>query len=109
MNNTYIQRALTYSLIVSIIAAVFKLMHWQGANILLLTGLSSLAVAAFIQGMLEKNLRSGLRGAVIAAISISILFKLMHWPNGELMTRVSLAVGIVWYVYFNFIAPRKAE
>lgn len=85
------------ALFVALVGGAFKIMHWPGANVMLITGLGSLACYHFFAAFTaEKSNRNKVmlfyaRHFSIAVLVIGILFKLMHWPNGQMM----LYVGVV--------------
>ncbi|MCF8254126.1 MAG: hypothetical protein K9H61_03230 [Bacteroidia bacterium] len=83
---------------------LFKFMHWPGAAILLLTGITLLALI-FIpimfylkikenQSVAEKIFLSV--GLILAsAFCLSVLFKLLHWPGANLLGNISLFGAIL--------------
>jgi hypothetical protein len=95
-----------YAIIVtSIISLLFKIMHWPGANELLMISLSStaaiLSIAAF-QVPMESTLGLNPRQAVLlnyssyfslAVLIIGFLFKTMHWPGCNQM--IILGIGML--------------
>ena len=89
-------RALIMALPVAIAGAVFKLMHWNGANILLLVGLSSVAVASLMKYAAQNTLDGVIFGLAIFLGCIGVLFKLMHWPFGNWMIDAAVVSGIIW-------------
>jgi hypothetical protein len=73
--------ALLSALPVSILGAVFKYMHIHGANILLMVGLPSVALAALLKYLPQKNTEGYLMGFGIAAGCFFALFKLVHFSS----------------------------
>jgi hypothetical protein len=82
----------------------FKFMHWPGASFLLLTGITLLALV-FIpimfflkikenQSVAEK-LFLGVGLVLASAFSLSVLFKLMHWPGANILGNISLFGAIL--------------
>ena len=88
-------KMLLFSLPVAILGASFRLMHFPYGNMLLLVGLSSVIVGAALKYFSENNIDSYLTGAAIAAGCIAVLFKLMHWPNSELLIKIAVTIAIV--------------
>ncbi len=85
------------SVIVLIVSMIFKINHWPGANILLCVGALGL-LAFFIVYLLlgikplttglEKS--AGVAGALtMCVIVISMTFKTMHWPAGNILVWIS--------------------
>jgi hypothetical protein len=80
-------RAVCYPVlgIAFVLGILFKIMHWPGANILLILSYLGMAVA-----FLEYALR--VRKSIMVAIPIlfsivlvSILFKILHWPQSTII------------------------
>jgi hypothetical protein len=89
-------RALILALPVAIAGAGLKLMHWNGANILLLVGLSSVALASLLKYAAQDTLDGVLFGLAIFLACIGVLFKLMHWPYGSWIIDAAVVAGIIW-------------
>jgi hypothetical protein len=71
--------ALLYSLPVAIIGAVFKYLHYPYANQMLIVGLTSVAIAALLKYIPQKNAEGYLLAFGIAAGCMLTLFKLVHF------------------------------
>lgn len=91
-----VTRALTIALAVSIIGALFKLMHWPGANIMLIAGLGSVAICGIINALNEPENSARLIGIATCFIALGFLFVLMHWYGiaGKVMIAIALVAGI---------------
>ncbi|TAL59370.1 MAG: hypothetical protein EPN85_09475 [Bacteroidetes bacterium] len=88
------------------IGSFFKIMHWPGANILLLLGI---AVASMVflplYFILKTKETNSKRDKIILGVgvvfgmlvSISTLFKVLHWPHSNIMWLVSL--GILFFAF----------
>lgn len=81
--------ALTYAVI--ILGLFFKFQHWPGANILLIVSfvsLFALAVRFALSGPKESGMNSMLHYLLSFMLIVFIgagLFKVMHWPGGDVM------------------------
>ncbi len=71
--------AMLYSLPVAIVGAVFKYMHYPYANVMLTVGLPSIAIAALLKYLPQKNAEGFLMGFGIAIACMLVLFKLVHF------------------------------
>jgi uncharacterized membrane protein len=82
---------------VAIIGALFKILHWPGANILLILGLSWLAIVSFIRSayVQERSTQGYLNGLSNALMIIGVLFKMMHWPHAMMMLYIGIALWVV--------------
>ncbi|MCW5908914.1 MAG: hypothetical protein KIS94_13705 [Chitinophagales bacterium] len=83
------------ALLVSITGMVFKLMHWAGANVLLICGLGSLSLYGLASSMVSDNIAYKAKGYTIALLSAGFLFKLMHWPGAQTILGVALVAAIL--------------
>ena len=87
---------LVIALPVAIAGALFKMMHFNGSNILLLVGLGSIVMASAIKYFFLKTIDGFVTGAAIVLGCLAVLFKLLHWPNSELLIKLAIAGGIVY-------------
>lgn len=91
------------SIIISfaVVGAMFKVMHWPGANIIIMLTLSALALVYFpfgfhFLGKPEVRKPAILSGFVMSLIPIGIMFKIMHWPGaGVLLVSAAAAAPIL--------------
>jgi hypothetical protein len=83
---------------------LFKILHWPGAAIIIITGLVSLslvflplAVVNMIKAGQTKNNRNFyiLVAIVMAFNFMAALFKIMHWPGGEKILMISIPLPFV--------------
>ncbi len=82
-------------LLLTIAGLVFKLMHWRGANVMLITGLSSLAVCHLAMAALGQGLTEKVKRIAIAMFAAGFLFRLLHWPGAQSILIAALAAAIV--------------
>lgn len=88
-------RALLYSLPVAILGAAFKTMHWPYANQMLLVGLSSVGLAAFLRYASEKTIEGYVTGYTIFISCIAVLFKIMHFAGASWMVEMAIGSAVV--------------
>lgn len=97
----------------------FKFMHWPGASINLVCGISMFSLVflplVFILKVKENNI---LRDRIIYALgtlagmlfSMAILFKIMYWPGANVMgVSVVVLMGCVFLPVYFVSGIRKAE
>lgn len=89
-----VHRILLPVLFVTIAGLVFKLMHWSGANVMLITGLGSLAVCNMAVAALGERLSEKVKRMAVAMFAVGFLFRLMHWPGSQSILIAALAGGI---------------
>jgi hypothetical protein len=95
----------------------FKFMHWPGANVMLILGLSSFALL-FIPLLLRKKLKEGtserntlmntLGASGLTLFSLGILFKIMHWPGASVMLLMSVLFLFPGY-FLMYLTDRSIE
>ncbi len=100
-----IRNAELIAVIPAVAGSVFKLLHWPGANILLIVGLCALAFLQLIKAQRpetenrKKVMQHYAKHLTLAVLLIGILFYLMHWPSGKLLLQIgiaSFAIAVVW-------------
>ena len=117
MIQTVTEKLRIASVAVALLAAFMKIMHWPGANNLLIVGLGTLALCHLIRAF-DKG---GLKGKVlyvqyvsnysVAILVIGALFTLMHWPNGRILLYIGLITAGTAYLaeYFWKDSTDKLE
>ena len=88
-------QGLSIALPIAIIGAGFRLAHWPFANQFLIIGLSSVAIWGFVKYALEKTIEGYAMGSLIAIGCIAMLFKLMHWPNTDLIVKGAIGAAVI--------------
>ncbi len=106
--NNLVRSAELIAAIPAVAGAVFKLMHWPGADILLIIGLCSLALLQLLKAQLpesgsrKKVMQHYARHVSLAVLLIGILFYLMHWSSGKLLLQIGIAffaIAVVWELF----------
>ena len=103
-----------------IIAGVaFKIMHWQGASILLVLGLISVGIFVLpLMAIMEwQGKKDHLQKATstigyISAmlLTFATLFKLFHWPGGDKLNYIGFAaLGLIFLPMFAYKRYKFAE
>ncbi|MBK6520838.1 MAG: hypothetical protein KBG47_01920 [Bacteroidia bacterium] len=91
----------------------FKFMHWPGASIGILLGITILSLIflplMFILKIKEKqNIKDkitiGIGAFAGILISMGILFKIMHWPYANMMMNSSIAILMLLFLPFYFFS-----
>ncbi|MFL5765208.1 MAG: GldL-related protein [Bacteroidia bacterium] len=92
----------------------FKFMHWPGAGVMLVLGLTTFALV-FIPLLLGKKFRAGiserkllmnsLGASGVTLFALGILFKIMHWPGASLMLIASVPVLFLGYFLMYMTDP----
>jgi hypothetical protein len=109
----------TFAVAAIILGSFLKIVHWPGANVMLLLGISlaSLVFLPLIFILKTKEVDSTRDKLILAigtlfgiVVSIATLFKLLHWPYANILWLVSL--GILFFVFiplYFFSGIRKPE
>jgi hypothetical protein len=102
-----------------ITGVAFKIMHWQGASIVLVLGLAS--VGLFVlplmalmewQGKKDKLQKATSTIGYISAmlLTFATLFKLFHWPGGDRLNYIGFAaLGLIFLPMFAYKRYKFAE
>ena len=104
------------SILLIMIGVTFKSMHWPGAGITIVLGLSFFSLIFIPLNIIlkfkddeEKNNRIimiiGMLTASVA--SIGVLFKIMHWPYANVLMFSSLLVFIMIFIPIYFIVKYR--
>ncbi len=95
-----------------LVGAIFKLMHWQGAGVIMISGFVLFAVVflpllVVLKSKDSVELKDKLLfafGTLIGiAASAGVMFKLMHWPLANILMFSSQALFILVYIPMYFI------
>lgn len=100
-----------FSAVTMLSGLAFKFMHWPGASLFIQLGIisASLIFLPLLFTLKAKEKQSvkdklviGLGALAGMLISLSILFKVMHWPLSFVMGNIALAImlGIFLPIYF---------
>ncbi|MCB0738414.1 MAG: hypothetical protein KDC92_12935 [Bacteroidetes bacterium] len=98
--------------VTTILGTLFKVMHWPGANVMLLSGLVITALlfmpfALYVnyktnQGIRDRaTLIAGFTGGIL--LFVFALFKIMHWPGASALLILSLGELILVFVPLYFV------
>lgn len=98
--STSLKRKLFYPLlgIIYVLGLLFKIMHWHGADILLITSISGLSLALV---EFSFSIRKSVCAILPLLFSITLffaLFKILHWPRPSYVLYGS-------YFLFSFCVP----
>lgn len=93
----------------------FKFMHWPGAGVMIVLGLSTFALI-FIPLLLRKKLKgeeserktvmNTLGASGLTLFALGILFKIQHWPGASIMLGIS--VFLLFFGYFLMYMSDKS-
>jgi hypothetical protein len=106
----------TFSAAVMSIGIFFKFMHWPGAAICILLGIavSSLVFLPLLFTLKAKEKQNskdklilGIATLAGVLISLSILFKVMHWPGANMMGVSFVGLMALVYIPVNFFTGIK--
>lgn len=93
-----------------ILGILFKMLHWPGANVLLVSsGILLVITLAFLlvreRGPITVRLHlpAMLLGSLMAVVTGG-LFKIMHWPGANMLLMTGLIVCAVW-----FLIPQRSK
>lgn len=109
----------TISAAAMISGILFKFMHWPGASVLILLGIVSsslifLPLLFILKSKEKQNMKDkltvGLGTLSGILMSLSILFRVMHWPFGFNLAMISIIIlGLVFLPFYFFNGIRDPE
>lgn len=113
LNKGLIKRIESFAIAVSILGALFKIMHWPGANIMLIVGLCSVSTCHFalitiLQSSGKAKWTNYLKHYSIAALVLGYLFKVMHWPGAYIML-MGGGFGFAFSFVVSMLGPDESE
>jgi len=100
------------SIILILLGAIFKSMHWNGAGVIIVLGLtffSLIFVPLNIVLKLKDNTKNNNKLIIIVGFltvstsTIGVLFKIMHWPGANMLMISSLLLFVVIFIPTYFI------
>lgn len=100
-----------------VFGALFKIMHWPGANILIISGLGSFCIGflplAFIhsfKGNGKKNKSLYIAGFVCAFITfIGAMFKIQHWQGAGYLLIIGIPLPFLYFLPVYIYHQNKAN
>lgn len=107
--------ALTFLFVLGLIG---KLLHLDGANILLLSSLLTISLLYFPAAFYffcdkvikrQNLLFSLIAGSFLSLIPVGILFKIMHWPGDKPMLFIGMVSAPVLLAITYFLQSKKPE
>lgn len=87
---------------ITLLGALFKMLHWPGGGLILLVGILALFVTLIVSGIkcLGSKINRPLNGAerlIVAFMLFGILFKIQHWPGAGPLLVLSLSTLSMLY------------
>lgn len=104
--------------IITMFATLFKLLHWPGAGMLITVGIILVSLfylpLSLITNLREKELlrdRITIVGGFLggSVLSLSALFKIMHWPGFSMLFIVGALLLIIIYLPFKFLKSYRTS
>ena len=107
-----------FSAIAFITGSIFKIMHWPGANVLIILAmLASSLIFLPLYFLFKKNETTESKSKIIIAIGsingilfcVSMLFKIMHWPGAHALWLLTIGMMVLVFVPLFFFNGIKTE
>lgn len=100
-----------------ILGLLFKIQHWPGAGVLLVVSISTLAMLywAGTWALLGSGQKDSVKPTVVgfalgfaySIVAVGIMFKLQHWPGGQVMVIVGLISSVLCHIWHWFSVQDK--
>ena len=106
------------STIFTFLGSFFKIMHWQGASVMIIMGAFSFAFSfipllIFIKfkevSLLFDNFIYSIGITLGTILMVGFIFKLMHWPWATVLMLSSVLIFNFVYIPLHFISRFKRE
>ena len=107
-----------FSAIAFITGSIFKIMHWPGANVLIILAmLASSLIFLPLYFLFKKNETTESKSKIIIGIGsingilfcVSMLFKIMHWPGAHALWLLTIGMMVLVFVPLFFFNGIKTE
>jgi hypothetical protein len=96
-----------------ILGLMFKLFHWPASDLLLIFSLGLFIPIVYLTDLV-KNWKSAvskylsvINFTMLFALTEGILFKLMHWPGGDMLFEICLGLLLPLYFLGKALTHRK--
>lgn len=100
------------ALITGITGGLFKIMHWNGANIMLILAFALLLINTLVF-VFRENRKTGAseftNGMSILALSVAIIsavFRMLHWPGADLILLFGHSLLFLFIAWITMIHPQ---
>jgi hypothetical protein len=100
-----------FGLATLIVGMLFKLQHWPGGHISILTGCSTIGIVYVIH-FIKKRVKAVLdweKVFYVAILMVTITFRMLHYGYNEVMSWLLLIAGISLIVTFYFYELKRIE
>lgn len=84
-------------------AVMFKVMHWPGANIMLIVSMATLGLILVLSALKMRKWYFALLPLLFSVTLVMALFKILHWPRppyllyGSYFAFITLLSGVLFY------------
>ncbi len=95
-------RLISISISFYLVGALFKILHWEGGDMLLLLSLSGVVVIYCIRTInkRKKILLDFVKCGWVLFAAATTIFRLFHWPYAELSGYITVALFIAMFILF---------
>ena len=101
-------RLISVCVSVYLVGALFKILHWEGGDLLLLFSLSGVAVIYLIRTINKRKLivLDFVKCAWVIAACANTIIRLLHWPYSVISGYATVALFIAMFILF-FLSPNQ--
>ncbi len=102
-------RIINLGIAIYIVGALFKILHFDGADLLLLTSLSSVGLTYFIRTANKKNINllDISKCVWIMIACANTIFNLLHWMYADILAWINLFSFGAMAILFFISTPKK--
>lgn len=90
-------------IITSVAGFLIKILHWAGADLMIMIGLSGISLVYIIHFLLKKakKLTDYLKVIWLLSFSMGALFMILHWHYGYLLIQIQSIVFLILFAIFT--------
>ena len=104
---------LLFSVMLLGIGAGFKVLHWAGANEMLMTGVLAITLIYIIQLVLlkAKGFEEYVKTFFVILLGISSLVTVLHWKGKEVLTIAAMLFFVLYFglLIFKYFSQKKEK
>ncbi len=94
-----------------LVGMLFKILHWEGADLLLMIGLIGIPVVYLIHFLRKKNkgITDYLKAVWLGVFSTGLLFTILHWPYANLLIQIQAILFLTLFVMYVVILTKNGS
>lgn len=93
---------LSLFIFIVLVGMLFKILHWEGADLLLMIGLTGIPFVYLVHFFRKKNkkITDYLKVVWLFAFSTGLMFTILHWPYANLFLQIQAILFLMLFVMY---------